>query len=71
MENKIQSRSVDHTGGGGYVWVSIMESYMGVGGVLVIVTFVIIKCFFAFLTVVIKLIALIARPVLGHISTEF
>ena len=45
---------------------------MGVGGgVLVIVAFVIIKCFFVFLTVVIKLIALIARPVLGHISTEF
>ena len=43
----------------------------GSGGVLVIVAFVIIKCFFAFLTVVIKLIALIARPVLGHISTEF
>ena len=29
------------------------------------------KSFFALLTVVIRLIALIARPVLGHISTEF
>ena len=32
---------------------------------------VIIKSFFVLLTFDIRLIALIARPVLGHISTEF
>ena len=36
-----------------------------------IVTFIIIKVSFALLTVDIRLIALNARPVLGHISNEF
>ena len=70
MDKKIQSRSVDHTGGV-YLGEHYGKLHGSGGGVLVIVAFVIIKCFFAFLTVVIKLITLIARAVLGHISTEF
>ena len=43
---------------------------MGAGSVFAMVTFV-IKSFFARLAVDIRLIALIAIPFLGYISTEF